>query len=561
MNAMRLVAPLVTMALVSVACGRSGLYERHALPVAVISPPDQTTVVGQKVVLRGLASSDPEGGALQFTWAIGARPAGGSAQLTQAGLPEVELTPDRPGLWSVSLEVAAGGRRSDPAAATVTALAARNSPPRANAGPAQSGTVGALVRLDGTASADADGDPLTFQWIVLAQPLASLLLLSDARAVSPSFTPPVPGDYRFQLQVWDDHGQSDVDSTQVIVASAGPDAGVDAGVDGGRPDAGVDGGRADGGLDAGNRDAGVDAGFDAGARDGGLDGGTYPNDGGGPELLDPAELYLAGTLQEGACDRDALVHWSTPNLASAGFDCSFYRQSTQIRPTDGRLLYLNSFEDKLREYHCDACTYSGTYPGSVLANDPIIPAVCPGTDGVIRFRVAVDGAVLHACSQSQLFWRDAAGTVVYDETGDPLQGLGNAGWMLTQKKVINTQTMVINPITGYPAVASVMAVRWNPPDAFWVAIDEGFSQRLWKVSTSGAAQPQGVYSSVPSAFTTMQTPRLNSTGALFAIYHDSTFSLRDVILRRTPNGATDVVYTEATNPLVKIHISALATGP
>jgi hypothetical protein len=35
----------------------------------------------------------------------------------------------------------------------------------------------------------------------------------------------------------------------------------------------------------------------------------------------------------------------------------------------------------------------------------------------------------------------------------------------------------------------------------------------------------------------------------------------DVIVRQEVGGTSDVVYSEATNPVVKIHVSTLITGP
>src|SRR6187399_2052233 len=37
--------------------------------------------------------------------------------------------------------------------------------------------------------------------------------------------------------------------------------------------------------------------------------------------LDANEVYMVGTLQEGLCGREAVAHWSQPNVALVGFDC------------------------------------------------------------------------------------------------------------------------------------------------------------------------------------------------------------------------------------------------
>jgi hypothetical protein len=107
-----------------------------------------------------------------------------------------------------------------------------------------------------------------------------------------------------------------------------------------------------------------------------------------------------------------------------------------------------------------------------------------------------------------------------------------------------------------------MATRWNPPDGFLVAIGVTFSQpQLWRVPASGAAQLIGIYPALPANISQSQEGKLDRTGRLFEIARDTSVTFRDVIVRRTIGGTSDVVYTEATNPMVKLHISGLVTGP
>ena len=103
-------------------------------------------------------------------------------------------------------------------------------------------------------------------------------------------------------------------------------------------------------IDAGDRGAGGRAAQDAGlvGTGGGTAECTTPLT---SDVFDPANIYLAGTLQEGACYRDAIASWTCPSTAVTGFSCDFDNNSTgaertsaQIRPSDGRLLYANAFE-------------------------------------------------------------------------------------------------------------------------------------------------------------------------------------------------------------------------
>jgi RHS repeat-associated protein len=79
----------------------------------------------------------------------------------------------------------------------------------ADAGPDQRAFVSAPVTLDGSASSDTDGDPLTFQWSLLNQPAGSGAALAGADTAGPVFIPDQPGLYVAQLKVND--GNADVD--------------------------------------------------------------------------------------------------------------------------------------------------------------------------------------------------------------------------------------------------------------------------------------------------------------------------------------------------------------
>jgi len=78
-----------------------------------------------------------------------------------------------------------------------------NSPPVADAGPDQTNVAAGTVQLDGSASYDPDGDPITFQWI---QEGGAQVTLSSPTTARTTFTAAAGQNYTFRLVVKDDHG-------------------------------------------------------------------------------------------------------------------------------------------------------------------------------------------------------------------------------------------------------------------------------------------------------------------------------------------------------------------
>ncbi len=99
-------------------------------------------------------------------------------------------------------------------------LPGENSQPIAEAGVDQKVTGGDLVTLDGSASSDSDGDPLTYLW----SSQYPGIILSDPTAVQPTFTAPDVKEisiYNFSLSVNDGTTNSDTSYTSVTVIPAG----------------------------------------------------------------------------------------------------------------------------------------------------------------------------------------------------------------------------------------------------------------------------------------------------------------------------------------------------
>jgi hypothetical protein len=113
-----------------------------------------------------------------------------------------------------------------------------NRAPVANAGADQTAFIGNIITLNGSASTDADSDPLTYLWTLVSAPTGSLATLVDPTSVMPTFVADVAGQYRVTLVVNDGRLTSTPDEMRVTivpantqpVANAGPDQAAVTGV-------------------------------------------------------------------------------------------------------------------------------------------------------------------------------------------------------------------------------------------------------------------------------------------------------------------------------------------
>ena len=136
----------------------------NATPVANAGA-QQSVLAGAVVTADASASSDADNNPLTYTWAITSKPANSAATLTSATSPKPNFIADIAGDYVLSLVVNDGKVDSSPATMKVTA-AVVNAAPVGNAGAAQSTVTGQLVTLDGSGSSDANGDTLTYSWVL-----------------------------------------------------------------------------------------------------------------------------------------------------------------------------------------------------------------------------------------------------------------------------------------------------------------------------------------------------------------------------------------------------------
>jgi RHS repeat-associated protein len=174
--------------------------------------PDATVFVGSLVQLDGTASRDPDGDSLSHRWTLKAQPDSSTTVLEGAGTATPNFQVDRAGHYEIELIVNDGAEDSDPDTVFVDT---ENSRPVANAGPDQTVTAGSPVRLDGTVSTDADGDPLTFKWSLLSVPAGSQAVLAEPEEPTITWSPDRAGSYVAQLLVTDGLLESLPDTVEV----------------------------------------------------------------------------------------------------------------------------------------------------------------------------------------------------------------------------------------------------------------------------------------------------------------------------------------------------------
>ncbi len=201
--------------------------------------PDQKVNEEVIVTLSGANSTDPEGGALTYSWS---QVSGTAVTLNNPSAAQTTFTPPNVGPdgkslgFELTVTDSGGLQSSDTCLVNVLWI---NQPPTANAGTDQSVNEGETVSLNGSSSGDPDGFALNYEWV---QTNGSPVALSDPFVAQPTFAAPSVGregeTLMFQLTVTDSGGLQARDSCIVNIvwenqppaANAGPDQNVNQGV-------------------------------------------------------------------------------------------------------------------------------------------------------------------------------------------------------------------------------------------------------------------------------------------------------------------------------------------
>lgn len=162
----------------------------------------QNLLTGAMVTLDASASSDANNDTLTYLWSLTAIPSGSTAVLNTPTSQKPSFKADVSGDYVASLIVNDGKLDSIASTVKITATVG-NAAPVANAGSAQTVVPGSLVTLNGTASSDADGDTLTYAWILTSKPAGSTAVLASDTSAKPTFTADLAGTYVATLVVND----------------------------------------------------------------------------------------------------------------------------------------------------------------------------------------------------------------------------------------------------------------------------------------------------------------------------------------------------------------------
>jgi hypothetical protein len=188
----------------------------NSSPVADAGADQSIASLGTLVTLGG-ESWDPDGDSIAYSWTMKSKPAESLAVLSDPASPHPTLTADVYGDYILELTVSDAWSSS---ALDTVKVSFGNLKPVADAGSSSAQALGSVAYLDGSASYDPNGDPITYSWAFVSKPTGSTAVLAAPTTVNPYSTPDMAGTYVLSLVVSDGLEKSDPGSATVTVFSA-----------------------------------------------------------------------------------------------------------------------------------------------------------------------------------------------------------------------------------------------------------------------------------------------------------------------------------------------------
>ena len=189
----------------------------NTAPVADAGPDQAISLLNSTVALDGSASYDLEADPLTYSWALIQKPVASAAILSNANSPTPTFIADVQGSYQAELVVTDGWAQSAP---DTVAVSFDNVAPVANAGGNQAVYVHETVVLDGSASSDTNGDPLTYRWSLVTVPAGSTAILNDVTSTQAGLVADVAGTYVVSLAVNDGLIDSAPDTANITAVTA-----------------------------------------------------------------------------------------------------------------------------------------------------------------------------------------------------------------------------------------------------------------------------------------------------------------------------------------------------
>jgi hypothetical protein len=301
------------------------------------------------------------------------------------------------------------------------------------------------------------------------------------------------------------------------------------------------------------------------------------------DVFEPGQVYLLGSLSGVTCAPSAIASLKEPALESVGFPCGIDRQSVVIRPSDGRLLYLDTMAKKVRAFARDQHPYDTgqdacRYPDNPTANDVDVPTTaCDNSGGPADFRLAPDlEGIWYTCANTPGLWFDENDAQIGFLGGSTPLARGYGGSVLATQGSVGdataaslelynngSQVDLVDPAQE----GGILAVRVLD-DGYHVVVqgDGEGSGQIVIIGVDGSISSGAAYPSLPadvSLDVAGAGRAVDADGTLYvAVFDNRAGAGSRAVVELEPGltGAATVVYSEADEPEVGPVSAVLVTG-